>query len=1192
MQAYASSHSIDTSWGGYVTAGINISVTYPSNTQAKITVTGRAGFYWVDAWAGASISVTLKQGNTTISGSGSYSGSIYGGTGNENYIVDSSEYASHEFTVNRPTGSDATYTGYCTLIVGGGTSTVSKSITVSKVPYSACGAPTSVSASGIITPTGSFTVSWSGASGGTSNAISSYQVYYKVSSNGAAPTTSDYTGTVNVASTETSGSKTITLSSAATRGYKIVCGVVTRGAAGDGYYSGIKTGGSVTINSLPATPSITSPTAATNTYVSTTTSVNITVSPGADTDSSQTTSVWYATSTTGTKTQVTNNTLTVSMTAGTSYTRYFWTYDGLEYSSNYASVTVRRNSAPSLSLGTAANTAKSCGVSSFDNTKYIVGVKLPITGTKGTYGSASTLYYRVVYSTIGGTNNNPSYTSITTTSGTAYNLTLNLNSIIGAPNKQWYIEYYYHDGIQETTHAFYPAKSGSTINYYYLAPSPSISAKYNQQANSNVAGTQSGQFYQKVRLKYTYDTDLTAVSKVTYRIGTGAESNATINSSAYNATSGTNNIDITLPNNLTPNTTYTFTVYVTNGSFNKTFTTTMVQAVVPSLNSLSETPATWKPYTYNGNMIFNVGITGVSGSSFYTTNNLNSASCFKVYFKRGSSKIEIPWSNFTTSTSTDTLQATCNCATNGATLLSLTKTNDPLGSDYNTNYSISWVFEITNLFGKVISFETSATYKIDFYESVAQPIIKVEMSNSAGSVWTELTANEAWRPQETGKFRFTSTCTSYNTTSINSIIQINRSSSTTQGSWFDYDKVSTQAMTRSGSVGFLTPYTFTRTDIVTIPELTTNNYVWFRSKVTRGSETALTSAASKRTRLIYHYQATNFVLNSAEYAGGSTPTFTGSAKFTKAGVVSDSAYILTWEKKLLLSSTNSWPSGDTGMYTKVLAAGAITDNTQITYSVLASELSSNPGTSWERLYTKIKFTTTITQTVGTVTITTTKVTYTEPYLITYNTLPTILYKKNKLGINTKSITSSEALAIHSATNNQSVNIYLDNGQTGSISLSNGTLSKFIIGGGTWTGTTTAATSTINQLIIKKGAAAPTTNNLTSYEVGYATNTQTLYINDNGTIRPIGNSAIAQMAITGSYNLNELTVGNLVVTGNASFTNNIQANTINGKKPAEIIFGTIAPSKTENVLWIDTASSMYIPKVYYSSAWHPLGAVFS
>ena len=83
-----------------------------------------------------------------------------------------------------------------------------------------------------------------------------------------------------------------------------------------------------------------------------------------------------------------------------------------------------------------------------------------------------------------------------------------------------------------------------------------------------------------------------------------------------------------------------------------------------------------------------------------------------------------------------------------------------------------------------------------------------------------------------------------------------------------------------------------------------------------------------------------------------------------------------------------------------------------------------------------------------------------------------------------------------------------------------------------------------------------------------------------------------MAITGSYNLNELTVGNLVVTGNASFTNNIQANTINGKKPAEIIFGTIAPSKTENVLWIDTASSMYIPKVYYSSAWHPLGAVFS
>lgn len=910
-----------------------------------------------------------------------------------------------------------------------------------------CSAPTSVSASGIITPSGEFTVSWSGASGGTNNAISSYQVYYKVSSNGTAPTTSDYTGTVNVTSTATSGSKTITLSSA-TRGYKVVCGVVTRGTAGSSYYSGIKTGGLVTINSLPAIPSITSPTAATNTYTSTTASVNITVSPGADTDSSQTTSVWYATSTTGTKTQVTNNTLTVSMTAGTSYTRYFWTYDGLEYSSNYASVTVRRNSAPSLSPGTATNTTKSCGVSGFDNTKYIVGVTLPITGTKGTYGSASKLYYRVVYGTIGGTNNNPSYTSVTTTSGTAYNLTLNLNSIIGAPNKQWYIEYYYHDGIQETAHAFYPAKSGSTINYYYLAPSPSISEKYNQQANSNITNTQSEHFYQKVRLKYTYDTDLTAVSKVTYRIGTGAESNATINSSAYNATSGTNNIDITLPNNLTPNTTYTFTVYVTNGSFNKTFTTTMVQSPIPTINSLSETPAIWKPYTYNGNMIFNIGITGVSGTNFYTTNNLNSTNCFKIYFKGNNSKVAIPWSKFTTSTSTDTLQLTCNCATNGTDLLALTKTNNPLGNDYNTNYSISWVFEITNLFGKVISFETSTTYKIDFYESVTTPIIKVEMSNSAGTVWTELTTNERWRPQETGKLRFTSTCTSYNTTPISSIIQINRSSTTTQGSWSDYDKVSTQVMTRSGSVGFLNPYTFTRTDTITIPELTTNDYIWFRSKVTRGSEAALTSAASKRTMLICHYQATNFVLNSTGYTNG---IFTGSAKFTKAGVISNSAYTLTWEKKLLLNSTNSWPSGDTGMSTKVLDAGTITDNTQIMYSVSASELSPNPGTNWERLYTKIKFTTTITQTVGSVSIQTQKITYTEPYAVVFNVFPTIAYQKNKIGINTHvaSLSSDDVLSIHPAEQNQYIKIHLNDNVVGKISLDDGSIDNFIIDGGQW-----------------------------------------------------------------------------------------------------------------------------------------------
>lgn len=137
-----------------------------------------------------------------------------------------------------------------------GTVTIPTGAVPSSQYYSSCGAPTSVTISpSVVTPSGTITISWSGASAGTSNSISGYSVYYRITSNGASPTTSTYTGSKSVASTSTSGSTTFTLSGA-TRGYKIVCGVVTKGSAGSSYYSGMKTSGSIVVNSLPSAPSV------------------------------------------------------------------------------------------------------------------------------------------------------------------------------------------------------------------------------------------------------------------------------------------------------------------------------------------------------------------------------------------------------------------------------------------------------------------------------------------------------------------------------------------------------------------------------------------------------------------------------------------------------------------------------------------------------------------------------------------------------------------------------------------------------------------------------------------------------------------------------------------------------------------------------------------------------------------------
>ena len=216
---------------------------------------------------------------------------------------------------------------------GTGTQSGSLTLTLPK-QVTACSAPTTItlernSGSGsIILPNETIKISWSGASSGTSNTITTYQVYYRITSDGSAPTTSTYTGTKNVNVTDgtTSGSTTITLSGA-TRGYTVVAGVVTRGTAGSSYYSGIKTGGSLKVNSLPGTPSVT-PSA--TTVRSTGNDISFTVTAGSDPDE-QTRTLYYSRTLEGTKTEFMSP-VSLSISSGNNSV-YFYTYDGMEYSS-------------------------------------------------------------------------------------------------------------------------------------------------------------------------------------------------------------------------------------------------------------------------------------------------------------------------------------------------------------------------------------------------------------------------------------------------------------------------------------------------------------------------------------------------------------------------------------------------------------------------------------------------------------------------------------------------------------------------------------------------------------------------------------------------------------------------------------------------------------------------------------------
>lgn len=255
------------------------------------------------------------------------------------------------------------------------------SIVLTHESYTACGAPTSVSASGIITPNGTFTVKWSGATAGNANPIIGYNIYYRISSEGSAPTTSTsgYTGIISVDASLNSKDITVTK---ATRGFKIVCGVVAVGQQ-SGYDSNIKTGGLVSINRIPGSPTIDG----SNGIIESGIPVEITATPGSDEDK-QEYKVYYNTSESHTGQQEYTDSSNFDISPGTKITYYFWTWDGLEYSS-VVSRTIEKNSKPTVSITMSGTVLES--INNDSGRSYVIAPK--ITATNGENGQSSNNSY-------------------------------------------------------------------------------------------------------------------------------------------------------------------------------------------------------------------------------------------------------------------------------------------------------------------------------------------------------------------------------------------------------------------------------------------------------------------------------------------------------------------------------------------------------------------------------------------------------------------------------------------------------------------------------------------------------------------------------------------------------------------------------------------------------------------------------
>ena len=125
-------------------------------------------------------------------------------------------------------------------------STVKKLTTLTPT---ACGAPSAATLSGTVAETAP-TLTYSGASSGTINGITGYEIQYAESTNNSV--WGDWTALKTVTNGVSSGSTTVALS--ATRSYYRKYRIRTQGAAGATYYSGWKETGSCRYNSVPTAP--------------------------------------------------------------------------------------------------------------------------------------------------------------------------------------------------------------------------------------------------------------------------------------------------------------------------------------------------------------------------------------------------------------------------------------------------------------------------------------------------------------------------------------------------------------------------------------------------------------------------------------------------------------------------------------------------------------------------------------------------------------------------------------------------------------------------------------------------------------------------------------------------------------------------------------------------------------------------
>ena len=921
---------------------------------------------------------------------------------------DSMDNSSGTFTITHDSSANATFSIYMSAFIYQSTVTNDDAYPQNwQLPqlYGACIAPASIStAPTIIAPNGAFTVTWSGADGGVNNTITGYRIYYLVSQNGAAPTTSTTTYKY-VPLTSKSGSTTITLSSAE-RAYKVVCGIVTMGSAGPSYYSSIKTGGLVTINSLPSapTPSITSVKIA-----SSSTGQSVTVTPGQDNvDTSQTIRVDYATSPSPTESKsIYNSALNINPAEGESITYYFWSFDGVEYSSDYSTCTVEKNTKPVINTFTynvAPDQLTAFGQSDASG-DYFLGFVNKIV-PKVNCSKVGTLYWTVDFEP--STDITTNFKTSRSVTGDSFQVsTINTDIVMNLIDidlmskyiystlttqykyYRWRIKCRLYDGVEHSDYKYLPTDK---VKYYALPGMSTVRHKYNQFNSGDINNTKAGNMYKEVRFELYKDTSITSYS-ITSKVGN------TVIGNSFTSTINGNYIYLDVTLNTAPGSgnTVSFIINGTNSSgVIKTVSSSMIECLYPTFSNLQNGGGIIKPFTnknsdnddtYNVTIV-NPFIYSDLGTALTQYECGNSASdAIKVVLYRSGFNEDVHSTIGTIKIEADTLYFPMSkSSTYSWGSLGLTPSN------YKGTYTYNLKMRITNLYGAKFESE-SVIGTLNFDEKV--------INQEITSIHYKISSSDNWSKEDIGsnciqeglylKINF-----SYESYSADELrFYLYRDSNIFANFSENAQERATNQTPISGSKSF---------EIGPLGEITSASDVNWKVRIINNGGTSDT--LNKSTPALQHTAP--------------TWSFTSCNVNTTSHEASD--YFLDYSFEITDPGCNSGWS----------ATYCLNDGTHNITDILTPTVSNKTyrGTepcidnykNWE-----VKSITVEMQSTATGLLTKTKP-YTTNFILVYQLTPTIAYRKNYLGINTSNPQLTSVVEIHNSTGHDGVILVNNIGQ--------------------------------------------------------------------------------------------------------------------------------------------------------------------